>query len=503
MLLKSLVVWALNTSEAIGNTIKESYKQSRHDDDLNQPLSVQPWGRDGEKRRYWLIEGRDDTPFRLYRESNPARSLKNHTWRSVAGTIDELKDVGQRLTAEGTQASRRLADRIMAAIPRFEATEEKRKRREYRQARKAQFSKPEPGFSLYEGRTRGKRMRYTFSEDEDEDQLSLSDAAPRRATRAAAVAIEHTGPTVTASGRTVRNRVGGLYGEILHSGQATSRASPATNDYVRSDGSEEPPTAPSRSTRSGDRANLNGWVQRKHIEGYNSVDEMDNEDDATSSGGEWDGGDEDEPDLEDEIDEESSEDSDEELEKKSRIVALRYAPTLAGKISTICNQAGHVLTQQSGSSLPTGSTESSAQSQITVEQLPQAGPPNSSIPATIQAGAVLPTLSGHSTQSTTTGLTRTNGTSESSTQRLPKRQRQRRLYNTRYHSARRNRSWRPIHSRRMQPRQRYFHHRPSSTARSLKMRRNPGRMPRLWIGSRRSARSSRSCTRELADLCRV
>ena len=104
--------------------IKESYKQSRHDDDLNQPLSVQPWGRDGDKRRFWLIEGQDDTHFRLYRESNPA--LKNNTWRSIAGTIEEVKEVAQRLDEENTQASRRLRDRINAAIPRFEASEEVR-----------------------------------------------------------------------------------------------------------------------------------------------------------------------------------------------------------------------------------------------------------------------------------------------------------------------------------------------------------------------------------------
>lgn len=102
--------------------IKESYKQSRHDDDLNQPLSVQAWGRDGDKRRFWLIEGQDDTHFRLYRESNPA--LKINTWRSVAGTIDEVKEIAQRLDEENTQASRRLRDRINAAIPRFEASEE-------------------------------------------------------------------------------------------------------------------------------------------------------------------------------------------------------------------------------------------------------------------------------------------------------------------------------------------------------------------------------------------
>ena len=102
--------------------IKESYKQQRHDDDLNQPLSVQPWGKDGDKRRYWLVEGQEDTHFQLYRESNPA--LKHNTWQSIAGNIDELKMVATRLGEDGTQASRRLRDRIMQGIPRFETSEE-------------------------------------------------------------------------------------------------------------------------------------------------------------------------------------------------------------------------------------------------------------------------------------------------------------------------------------------------------------------------------------------
>lgn len=121
-LLKALIIWSLGSSEAIQAILKESYKQQRHEDDLNQPLSVQPWGRDGDKRRFWLIEGQDDTHFRLYRESNPA--LKHNTWRSVAGSIDELKDVAARLGQEGTQASKRLHDRILNAIPRFEASED-------------------------------------------------------------------------------------------------------------------------------------------------------------------------------------------------------------------------------------------------------------------------------------------------------------------------------------------------------------------------------------------
>ena len=118
------MLWSLNSSEAVSAIMKESYKQSRHEDDLNQPLSVQPWGRDGDKRRYWLIEGQDDTHFRLYRESNP--SLKHNTWWSVAGSIEELRVMADRLEEEGSQASRRLRERILGGIPRFEASDEVR-----------------------------------------------------------------------------------------------------------------------------------------------------------------------------------------------------------------------------------------------------------------------------------------------------------------------------------------------------------------------------------------
>ncbi len=121
-LLKSLSIWSLGSSEAVQAIMKESYKRSRQDDDLNQPLSVQPWGRDGDKRRYWLVEGQDDTHFRLYRESNPA--LRHVTWRSVAGTIDEVKEVAERLGEESSLLSRRLKERIQAAVPRFEASED-------------------------------------------------------------------------------------------------------------------------------------------------------------------------------------------------------------------------------------------------------------------------------------------------------------------------------------------------------------------------------------------
>ncbi|KAJ4379441.1 hypothetical protein N0V86_005486 [Didymella sp. IMI 355093] len=186
----------------------------------------------------------------------------------------------------------------------------KRKRREYRVNRTAAFTRPEPGFSLYEGRTRGKRLRYTFDEGDDFDS---DDAPVRRSGRQSGRDSSplHSGPTVTASGRQVRSRATGTYGETLHSGQTTDRASPATGDYVRSDVSEEPRQG--RSTRAGNRSQLNR--------------EMDSEedDDATS----WDGGDEDEDepeqmDLDDDDDDLADQSSEGEAEPQSLVVTLRY-----------------------------------------------------------------------------------------------------------------------------------------------------------------------------------
>lgn len=122
-LLRAFALWSLSASETVKTIINKSYKGNRHDDDLNQPLSVQPWGSDSDKRRYFLIEGLDDTAFRVYRESNPAGF--NRTWWSVAGSIEELRALCEKLeTKDGGPKARKLADKMLAAIPRFEGTEE-------------------------------------------------------------------------------------------------------------------------------------------------------------------------------------------------------------------------------------------------------------------------------------------------------------------------------------------------------------------------------------------
>ncbi|KAL8796212.1 MAG: hypothetical protein Q9182_007410 [Xanthomendoza sp. 2 TL-2023] len=335
-LLSGLVLWSLGSSETVQNIIKEKYKQQRHDDDKNQPLSVQSWGRDGDKRRYWLIEGLDDTNFRLYRESNPA--LKTVTWRSVAGNIDDLRQVAAKLDEDGSQAARKMRDSIQAAIPRFEAGEDKRKRREYRLSRKAQFTRPDPGFSLYEGRTRGKRMKYTYSEEEDggSDALSI-----RRSNRQSGIStpVESARPIVTASGRQVKSRYGGAYGETVLSGQNDNgrELSFGGGDGARDDGEAHIKV---RATRG--RRKLRGGA---HIEADNLTDEADDESDATSSGQEWDGGDDGEVDehADDEVeDEEMNDDISEDelaldqgsLQPRSLVVALRYTKTIPSAILT-------------------------------------------------------------------------------------------------------------------------------------------------------------------------
>ncbi|KAK7184249.1 hypothetical protein DPSP01_002729 [Paraphaeosphaeria sporulosa] len=352
-LLKALVSWSLNQSELIVNMIKDGYKSRTSKDprDTNIPLSVQPWGKDGDKRRYWLIEGQDDTPFRVYRESNPA--LKHVSWWSVAGSIEEIRALAQKLQEEdGTREAKALGERMLAAIPRFEATEEKRKKRMYRLERKAKLERPVLGYSLYEGRTRGKRMRYTFDENEDED----SDAGVRRSTRNSGreTSAGPSAPTITASGRQVRSRATGMYGETLLSGQTIEGASPATGDYVRSDGSEEPDRpGHGRSTRAAGRGGGAANTKKRNFESYHDED-ISEEEDATS----WNGDDEDEDEPEqmdlDESDESDEEPSETEDEPHSLLVRLKIGKVASSSFEkgSIPNKEGNVNNEDASQYVP-------------------------------------------------------------------------------------------------------------------------------------------------------
>lgn len=81
---------------------------------------------------------------------------------------------------------------------------QKRRRREYRLMRKQQFKRPEPGFSMYEGRTRGKRVKYTYDEDGEDEFYTDSTQALRSLRNTRNHTPAETGPVKTASGRQIR-----------------------------------------------------------------------------------------------------------------------------------------------------------------------------------------------------------------------------------------------------------------------------------------------------------
>lgn len=122
-LLKTLVLWCLNSSDAIQAMIKEAYKQTRRDDDKNQPKSVQPWFSDSYRRKYYLIEGQEDTYFRVYRE-NDGKTRKTNTWFSVAGSIEEVNALAEKFEQEGTNVAKVNREKIRGAVQRFEIGEE-------------------------------------------------------------------------------------------------------------------------------------------------------------------------------------------------------------------------------------------------------------------------------------------------------------------------------------------------------------------------------------------
>ncbi|KAF8244774.1 hypothetical protein K440DRAFT_588151 [Wilcoxina mikolae CBS 423.85] len=218
VLLKALINWALVSSEQIRAIIAENYKGSRSENDLDCPLSVQPWGKDGQKRKYWLIEGKDDTPFRLYREANTHLSPKRITWINIAGTIDEIRKVAKELEEQdGTKHALLMKQKIETAILRFEEGEKRRQKREYRATRKAMFSQPS-GMSLYEGRTRGKRIKYTFSDNDDDKDSEFDDIRSRHSARSARPTPAPDQPRFTASGRQIRRPQTGAYGETKING---------------------------------------------------------------------------------------------------------------------------------------------------------------------------------------------------------------------------------------------------------------------------------------------
>lgn len=97
------------------------------------------------------------------------------------------------------------------------------------------FSQPS-GISLYEGRTRGKKVRYTYSDNEHEDQdKESSHSSTTRSRHSPITAPNPDQPRFTASGRQIRRPQTGAYGESKINGSAgvnTGSNAPSENGYA-------------------------------------------------------------------------------------------------------------------------------------------------------------------------------------------------------------------------------------------------------------------------------
>ena len=96
------------------------------------------------------------------------------------------------------------------------------------------FNQPS-GVSLYEGRTRGKRIKYTFSDDDEEKTAEdADDSRSRRSANTPQIVPEQ--PRYTASGRMIRKPQTGVYGEVKINGSMgtdTSNAPSETGSTAR------------------------------------------------------------------------------------------------------------------------------------------------------------------------------------------------------------------------------------------------------------------------------
>lgn len=368
-LLKNLTLWSLGHSDAVKAIINANYNGKRMADDLNQPLSVQPWGVDSDKRRYYLVEGDDNCSFRVYRESNPA-ALYNRQWISVAGSIDEVKVLADRLaTVDGGPNARKLSNNITKNIVNFEEKEEKRKRREYRRQQKERFRRPEPGFSLYEGRTRGKRVKYTYSDEED----FYTDSTNRRSTRNTRNhSPVESGPVVTASGRQSRPPTR-LNAETLSNGDASAAPS-VQGDLEDTEMGEAFEIGQNGRPRRSAAANhgTNGWAHpRKRHHDYMSDDDDEDEDEDEPDFGDDEGDDhvpQDESEDEEEFENDAMDEDDQDVtgtsprSNDSRMVklAIKVKIDKNGKVKRMTNDGDTPATTPSNlASSPAAADETS------------------------------------------------------------------------------------------------------------------------------------------------
>ena len=171
--------------------------------------------------------------------------------------------------------------------------------------------------------------------------------------------VEPAGPVVTASGRHIRPRAGGIYGESLLSGQQEDVQPTNTNGVDGEDASEQ------NDTRSRTRqAQGTSRAGRAYHKSYNAVDEIEDESDAPSS--EWESGKEDDEDVDENIVEDDEDEgmSDEGVEqdgegaaKGSLMVSLKIGKAKAEALKTSTpDRLGPEGDNKANGASPAGST---------------------------------------------------------------------------------------------------------------------------------------------------
>lgn len=214
--------------------------------------------------------------------------------------------------------------------------------------RKMQFKRPEPGFSMYEGRTRGKRVKYTYSDNEDDEPVTDSASNNRRSSRNVRGHTPAAEPVVTASGRLVRPTRGAPDGAAL-SGYSTQgeaeNASEGGGDMM-----ELGPTGRPRRTAAIDHG-TRGWAGSGGGRGRGrnaGGDEYDSDEDSEPELGDDEDEDEHVPDeeseeeLEEEYDEGDGmdEDEDEVMGDRQCVITLKVSPEGLQRVHAKMGSAG-------------------------------------------------------------------------------------------------------------------------------------------------------------------
>ena len=190
----------------------------------------------------------------------------------------------------------------------------------------------------------------------------------RRSTRQSGISTpaEPAGPTYTASGRQVRLPPSGRYGETIAATNHHDDA-PASvpNGEVAGDAQEDGHQTRTRSGRaSGQSSRPNAYQKRTHIDGYNALDEMDVESDAVSSENSWDGGGDDDNDVDDNVTEDEDDEmsvgedveEDKEQPPKSLVVALRVGKERAASIPAMAARSSRAHSQNPETSFTANGT---------------------------------------------------------------------------------------------------------------------------------------------------